>query len=660
MPFVTPQSQRRQYDVIVVGSGAAGGQSAYTLRDGRRPGPDARGGPQLRPGGRDADVPDERRGAASAAPARRDKPFGFYDATVDGGWKVPGEPYTNASTEEDAGRFKWWRARMLGGRTNHWGRIALRNGPYDFKPQQPRRPRLRLADRLRGRRAVLRQGRDADRRLRHQRGPREHARLAGGLPAAAAQGEDRRAPRAPARPQARHPGDPDPPGGPHPAARPPDDPGEAASRATRRPSGSWPRTCRAGPPASGRRRAGAGARSAPTTSRRPCTSRRRWPRATWTSSRTRWCARSRWTRRAGPTGVAYIDKTTGGTSTAPRRASSSWPRAPARRSACCSIRSQAGSRTASRTRAALVGQVHHGHGRRGLGRAGRRSSRACPRTTRTGPAAHHVYVPWWLYKEQKAGKLGFARGYHVEFGAGRRMPGGSDGRRARAAGGPDELRREAQGGRPPLLRLLRVLHGTRRDDPQRRLVLRDRPERSSDKWGIPVLRFHWKWSEHEIRQAAHMQRTFADWIEAMGGMNRRRPSPTAPRRSQPAGSIIHEVGGDHHGSRPRHLGHELLVARPGTCRTSSSPTAACSPRTPTRTRRSRSWRSPGARPTTSSSACGARSCDGSAHDGQVDAGGERGLAGLAAGPWTGDLRRRRGRGPGPGRWPRVTGRIPIW
>jgi hypothetical protein len=38
-----------------------------------------------------------------------------------------------------------------------------------------------------------------------------------------------------------------------------------------------------------------------------------------------------------------------------------------------------------------------------------------------------------------------------------------------------------------------------------------------DKWGIPVLRFHWKWSEHETRQAAHMQRTFAQVIEAMGG-----------------------------------------------------------------------------------------------------------------------------------------------
>src|SRR5258708_37282831 len=38
-----------------------------------------------------------------------------------------------------------------------------------------------------------------------------------------------------------------------------------------------------------------------------------------------------------------------------------------------------------------------------------------------------------------------------------------------------------------------------------------------DKWGIPVLRFHWEWSEHERRQAAHMQKTFAYIIGAMGG-----------------------------------------------------------------------------------------------------------------------------------------------
>ena len=35
----------------------------------------------------------------------------------------------------------------------------------------------------------------------------------------------------------------------------------------------------------------------------------------------------------------------------------------------------------------------------------------------------HLYTPWWLYKEQLAGKLGFARGYHFEFGGGRLMPG---------------------------------------------------------------------------------------------------------------------------------------------------------------------------------------------------------------------------------------------
>ena len=56
-----------------------------------------------------------------------------YDSTVDGGWRVPGEPFTNASADPTR-QFTWWRARMLGGRTNHWGRISLRNGPYDFKP----------------------------------------------------------------------------------------------------------------------------------------------------------------------------------------------------------------------------------------------------------------------------------------------------------------------------------------------------------------------------------------------------------------------------------------------------------------------------------------------------------------------------------------------
>jgi len=133
MPFVTADSQQSAYDVIVVGSGAAGGQSAYTLcMDGAKV-------LMLEAGRKYAaesetpmfQTPDMAPLGAVATP---DKVFGFYDATVDGGWQVPGEPYVR-TTEHPAGSFWWWRCRMLGGRTSHWGRISLRNGPYDFKPR---------------------------------------------------------------------------------------------------------------------------------------------------------------------------------------------------------------------------------------------------------------------------------------------------------------------------------------------------------------------------------------------------------------------------------------------------------------------------------------------------------------------------------------------
>src|SRR5262249_49283744 len=64
-----------------------------------------------------------RRGASTPT-----KPFGEFDGCI-GGWEIEGEPYTTAPGNS----FDWWRARMLGGRTNHWGRISLRFGPYDFR-----------------------------------------------------------------------------------------------------------------------------------------------------------------------------------------------------------------------------------------------------------------------------------------------------------------------------------------------------------------------------------------------------------------------------------------------------------------------------------------------------------------------------------------------
>ncbi|PZR19034.1 MAG: GMC family oxidoreductase, partial [Azospira oryzae] len=64
-----------------------------------------------------------------------------------------------------------------------------------------------------------------------------------------------------------------------------------------------------------------------------------------------------------------------------------------------------------------------------------------------------------------------------------------------------------------------------------------------DRWGIPVLRFHWQWSEHETRQAAHMQKTFAALVEAMGGKVQGGPELNGAKAIASGGSIIHEVGG---------------------------------------------------------------------------------------------------------------------
>ena len=66
---------------------------------------------------------------------------------------------------------------------------------------------------------------------------------------------------------------------------------------------------------------------------------------------------------------------------------------------------------------------------------------------------------------------------------------------------------------------------------------------AKDRWGIPVLRFHWKWSEHETRQAAHMQQTFAELIDAMGGRVHKPPEKDGAKAIAPGGSISHEVGG---------------------------------------------------------------------------------------------------------------------
>lgn len=118
---------RKTYDVCIVGSGAGGGMAAYALtKSGANVVMLEAGGPFYASRDSKMLVPtyaSPRRGAST-----KTRPFGEFDA-CEGGWEIEGEPYTVASGSS----FLWWRARMLGGRTNHWGRISLRFGPDDFK-----------------------------------------------------------------------------------------------------------------------------------------------------------------------------------------------------------------------------------------------------------------------------------------------------------------------------------------------------------------------------------------------------------------------------------------------------------------------------------------------------------------------------------------------
>ena len=118
---------RQVYDVCIVGSGAGGGMAAKVLTEAGAQVLMLEAGPTFDTG-KDGFMfkwayETPRRGAA--IPTQQ---FGEFDAAF-GGWTIEGEPYTNAPGSV----FDWFRSRMLGGRTNHWGRISLRYGPNDFR-----------------------------------------------------------------------------------------------------------------------------------------------------------------------------------------------------------------------------------------------------------------------------------------------------------------------------------------------------------------------------------------------------------------------------------------------------------------------------------------------------------------------------------------------
>jgi len=536
MPLVTPKSQQRAYDVIVVGSGAGGGQTAYTLcmdgarvlmlEAGRRYTP-ASETPMFQ-------TPDMAPLGGVGTPQ---KPFGFYDATVDGGWRVPGEPYVRAS-EEYGGRFEWWRARMLGGRTNHWGRIALRNGPYDFKPHSrdglgfdwpisyedvaPYYDKVELLVGVYGSNEGLENTPDSSPgcllpppaplvsdHLVKQRAGRLGIPVIPGHRAVLTRAQDHQG--APAR---LHRGN----------ARAQKI--LAESMRGRAPC-LWATPCGRG--------CSIRANYQSTTVHLPPAL------ATGNLDITTDAMVYEVTlgRDGRANGVSFVDKTTGTHQHATARV------VVLAASACESARILLNSRSAQ-----FPDGLANSSGKLGrylMDTVGSTVTGQVPLLESLPPLnedaadGHQLYVPWWLYREQRAGKLGFARGYHIEFGGGKRMPGHD------TAAGIEWLTGGSYGKK--FKQDVRRYYGSFVGFDGRGEMI---PNENSyceidpvvkDKWGIPVLRFHWQWSEHETRQAAHMQRTFGDIIEAMGGRVHPALQSDGAKAIAPGGSIIHEVGG---------------------------------------------------------------------------------------------------------------------
>jgi choline dehydrogenase-like flavoprotein len=121
------KTQPKNYDAVIVGSGAGGGMAAYMLANAGLTVALLEAGPDYDPAKNVNQLKwsyeSPRRGAST-----KFRPFGDFDACY-WGWEIDGEPYT----KEPGTEWDWWRARMVGGRTNHWGRISLRFGPKDFK-----------------------------------------------------------------------------------------------------------------------------------------------------------------------------------------------------------------------------------------------------------------------------------------------------------------------------------------------------------------------------------------------------------------------------------------------------------------------------------------------------------------------------------------------
>jgi len=163
-----------------------------------------------------------------------------------------------------------------------------------------------------------------------------------------------------------------------------------------------------------------------------------------------------------------------------------------------------------------------------------------------GVGGMHMYIPWWKFDR----KNDFLRGYHIEFGGGRGMPrfGQFNGTCREFEGYGVGLKQKCQQSYGAFIGLA----GRGEMIPNQQTYCEIDPD-VADEWGIPVLRFHFKWDENEIKMAKDMQETFRAIVEKAGGTYMTKVETTGdyPYRISVGGVILHELGTARMGTNPR-------------------------------------------------------------------------------------------------------------